>query len=276
MTPLFLLALLAAPTVHQLPIACQGIPVRDVFITEHNQPEEPRGTVILVAGGDGRSSYCDDPVRCETLQTLVTAGYHVIDVRYGGSRGWATYPGYGFRATMCVYNEAVRWIHANLAINPETVCVQGNSGGAMQIAVGLTHYGLDEIIDFAIPSAGPPVARSDLLCRDLVGFKPTTAAMVDRMMDWPQDTCGYEELDTAQIAALEADSIAFEQGQVLDTYVYIVISDRDKTREQAEVFDQAIDSNLEFAVVPGNAHGVDKTWDGHKTILELMLKACRP
>src|SRR5581483_4617397 len=40
----------------------------------------------------------------------------------------------------------------------------GNSGGSAEIGYALTTWGRGDILDLAIPSSGPPVARLDLAC----------------------------------------------------------------------------------------------------------------
>ena len=58
----------------------------------------------------------------------------------------------------CRYATVARWIYDNLHEGGEATLfvAQGGSGGAAQIAFGLAHYGLDEIIDLANLGGGPP------------------------------------------------------------------------------------------------------------------------
>ena len=94
----------------------------------------------------------------QMLDTLNREGLWAVEVGWeppgiwqgtGESRTWA-----------CRYATVARWVYDNLHRGGERTLflAHGNSGGSSQIAYALTHYGLDEVIDAALLSGGPPDA----------------------------------------------------------------------------------------------------------------------
>ncbi len=117
-----------------------------------------KGTIVLTTGGPGTFSYYGSPedIPGKMVDTFVSDGLVTVDIQWEEPGIWEG----NSRATTlaCRYATVSRWIYDNLHEGgEETLYVaQGNSGGAAQIAFGLAHYGLDEIIDLANLGGGPP------------------------------------------------------------------------------------------------------------------------
>ena len=74
----------------------------------------------------------------------------------------------GFWNLACRPVSVLEWIELHyvddLSDPEELLCGTGNSGGADQLAYGLTHYGMKDDIDLLVLTAGPPMTRFDRAC----------------------------------------------------------------------------------------------------------------
>ena len=140
-------------------ITCPGIAplAARVKVTDPSGPVV--GAVILGSGGGGGGFYeafGPDAVS-RIIQPLVARGFRVIQRAWNGANGWLDGPG-GAVALGCRYATLVDWVHH--ALHPAgALCVTGNSGGSAEIAYGLTHYGMGDVVDLAIPTSGPPLGQ---------------------------------------------------------------------------------------------------------------------
>ena len=149
---------------YTLGVTCAGLPERRVNV-RHYPVDAPRASVVLTSGGYGTQPYEQLPVKGETRRFLTDREFEVFQVEWLTKKGWvAGGEGAGFEAIMCGYAAVVDWIAVHKAGNPEVMCAQGNSGGALQIAYGLSLYDLGERLDMVILSGGPPVSRVDTYC----------------------------------------------------------------------------------------------------------------
>ncbi len=124
-------------------------------------PEVPlRGTVVLGSGGSGAGFYAGPPPVQALVKELSDMGFLVVDRNWIG--GWPTMEG-GLKPEAARYATLLRWVHDSLHKGGRFVAT-GNSGGSAEIGYALTTYGLADILDTAIPTSGPPVARLDYTC----------------------------------------------------------------------------------------------------------------
>jgi hypothetical protein len=152
----------------------------------------PRGLVMFFTGGDGDGWWtlqygANGTALTEELRAL---GFVVVQVRWQDA--WlVSSPGNdaGTAHLGCRPATVIRHVHdtlyAPLGVNPPIgeagFCVTGNSGGSSQIGYALSHYGLDTIIDVAIPTGGPP-----------------HASLAKAMMDDPAESAYWYPLETRQ------------------------------------------------------------------------------
>jgi len=117
-----------------------------------------KGMIVLTTGGPGTLQYYRslEQVAGMMVDTFVNDGFATVGIKWEQPGIWDL----DHRAITlaCRYATVARWVYGNLHEGgEETLFVaQGNSGGSAQIAFGLAHYGLDEIIDLANLSGGPP------------------------------------------------------------------------------------------------------------------------
>lgn len=282
---------------HVLAVTCGALPER-VAKLRRFRPQNPKGTIVFLTGGVGNQAYSGgSPVTDQTVESVVEAGYEAIEVAWEGEGGWATgVSGAGFRSAMCAPAEVVRWISSHKASESKALCAEGGSGGAFQIAYGLSVYGLEEVLDMVVLTAGPPVSRLDVAClgTDDPQLKPSVwpdsiartwaGALVDGVMGWSQngDYCKKGTASEQALKQLRADSLVSPTEERDYAYprtkVNFVNSQADGTHanHQARLYFEKVTSAKAWYVIPGDSHFVHGTLEGAKKIRELHLNECKP
>jgi hypothetical protein len=152
----------ARTTCRQVVVECPGLKdlQAQLRITEAASGKPLRGTVVLGSGGNGAGFYGSQKAGQLLAGELAAMGFQVVDRAWDG--GWPTREG-GLKKEACRYATLLSWIHGQIHTGGKFVAT-GNSGGSAEIGYALTTYGRGDILDVAIPTSGPPVARLDFAC----------------------------------------------------------------------------------------------------------------
>jgi len=156
--------------------SCSGFSVRcpDVSgdhtgaLAVREPSEDVRGMIVLFSGGSGVTWWDNGrPEAARFIEDVLGDGLVVVEVSW--SESWllpeaGDEP--GLAAVACRPATVIQDIHDRLYIPlglEDTdgrcgFCVSGNSGGATQVAIALSHYGLEPLIDVAVLTGGPPHA----------------------------------------------------------------------------------------------------------------------
>jgi hypothetical protein len=135
------------------------MPVRYVEIRALKQPDSSKGALILTQGGFGTSFYGSGFEQNTTIDFAYKNGLEIFEVKWLGEFGWATnVQGVGFATAVRAFTDIVRWLKVNEIKNNKKIIAHGGSGGAFQIAFGLTRFELENELDYAILAAGPPTS----------------------------------------------------------------------------------------------------------------------
>jgi hypothetical protein len=126
----------------------------------------PQGVVVFFGGGRGTgfSGTSNQDAMTAMLEDLHREG--LATVRVAWKSPWLfSAPGeqIGPRPLGCRPATMVKWVHDNLyqqigadpALGECGLCIVGDSGGASQVVYPLVDYGLDSMIDTAVPISGP-------------------------------------------------------------------------------------------------------------------------
>jgi len=163
----------------------------------------PRGTIVFYSRGEGHDSWSDQggALSAGMMAGLRHDGFRTVEVRWVDSWRVANAgerAGYGLLS--CRPSTTVQWAHDHL-YTPSPVasaapghcgfCVTGNSDGASQLGYAHAFYGLDHIIDVAVPTSGPAMAAQEQGCTDVPGF--TYLNSTDR--HWVDEAYGYVNFD---------------------------------------------------------------------------------
>jgi hypothetical protein len=175
------------------PEVTQGI---NGFIAIRHAAGQPRRMLVMATGGSGTSYWTSDSgPRYTFAEDLRAVGFAIVQIRWA-SNWLESSPGNdaGQARLGCRPATAIKYIHDTyyrpLGIYPlhpgeAGFAVTGNSGGSSQTGYALSHYGLDEIIDVAIPTGGPPHGALAKSCMNNPGeqaywFPLDTRNFIDR------------------------------------------------------------------------------------------------
>lgn len=131
-----------------------------VRVTEPASGVPFRGTVVLGSGGSGASFYAGEEGGQILAKDISAMGFRIVDRSWQG--GWPTAEG-GLQKESCRYATLLTWVHDHIHKEGKFVAT-GNSGGSAEIGYALTTWGRGDILDVAIPTSGPPLARLDYAC----------------------------------------------------------------------------------------------------------------
>jgi hypothetical protein len=153
---------LANTTCRRLQVSCDGMKTIDVQIriTEPASGATLRGTVVMGSGAGGNSFYAGGEDGQSLVKSLTAMGFRTVDRAWTG--GWTTHEG-GLKKESCRYATLLTWVHDKLHTRGAFVAT-GNSGGSAEIGYALTTWRRGDILDLAVPTSGPPIARLDLAC----------------------------------------------------------------------------------------------------------------
>jgi hypothetical protein len=172
------------------------------------------------------------------MATLVGDGLVVVELAWDAPGIWG---GPRARTNACRAATALKWVYDNVHAGGRTrlFAAQGTSGGASQIAFGLAHYGMGDLLDLANLGGGPPGC-------------PLCAA----------DGVNAPEplLPGAPPSSNRSPQINYPA-----TTVRFFLGDREPTADiiaDANAFYGAVTSVKSFAVVPGTAHDIEQTQAG--------------
>ncbi len=118
-----------------------------------------RGTVVFGSGASGTGFY---PNGDQLFPMLTSMGFRVVDRAWLGAQGWTTAEA-GLRRESCRYATLLHWIRNNVH-QQGAFCASGNSGGSAEVGYALTTWQAGSILDLAVPTSGPAVARLDYAC----------------------------------------------------------------------------------------------------------------
>ena len=204
-----------------------------------------KGTIVLTSGGPGTFPYYGsaEDITGKMVDTFVNDGFLTVGIRWEQPGIWE---GDSRAITLaCRYATVAQWIYDNLHEGGEETlfAAQGNSGGAAQIAFGLAHYGLDEIIDLANLGGGPPDCPR---CVQTPGYPREPLLSGNPRVNYPSTT------------------VRFFLGENEPTQ-YII--------DNANEYFNAITSEKTMQIVPNTAHGIQFTEEGTAVLIAAVREA---
>jgi hypothetical protein len=275
----------------QLQVICPEVrdPAR-VSVAEA-KPEGPsRGTVVFLSGGGGRSWWGDEGSTTEFLMRLRSDGFGLIQVRWKDEWLQAA-PGEraGPQRLGCRPATLLRWIqdefHPPLEPAAPTACgfcVTGASGGASQLTYALAFYGLDQIVDAAIPSGGPPHAALDRACRRdpadrAYWYDGPAPRIIDSSWGFPAGSGPCDSHDESWTEAWQRSSVDLGGADYdyPDTRVHVLIGQLDRILPHAEDYVARLRAEgsgpVELEIVSGMGHSIASSPEGLAALRRILL-----
>ncbi len=261
-----------------LQVTCPGLkPISvQIRVTQPKAGAARRGTVVLGSGGGGNGFYAGAPPVAALVTDLAAMGFLVVDRAWTG--GWTTHEG-GLRKESCRYATLLTWVHDTLHKGGKFVAT-GNSGGSAEIGYALTSWGRGDILDVAIPTSGPPIARLDLACvkePTPEWAKQCQAIIPKGVMECPSncilgtanDVCKQFSAE-ATLDELRADSVAHKDA-VLDyphTRVHFLYGAHDcgEPVPIGLMYATQITSRKKIEFVPKTPHTIASTPEGREAL----------
>lgn len=203
-----------------------------------------KGTIVLSTGGKGTFQYyvLADYIAGQMVNTFLNDGLVTVELKWEEPGIWE-----GARAIAfaCRYATVALWTYDNLHEGgEETIFIaQGNSGGAAQIAYGLAHYRLWEIIDLANLGGGPPDCPR---CSASIGYDREPLLSGNPQLNYPSTT------------------VRFFLGE--DEPSQRIIDNAN------ELFD-AITSEKTFQIIPNTPHSIPHYEEGAKALIAAVREA---
>jgi hypothetical protein len=262
----------------RLQVSCPGLkPIEvQIRITQPAAGVAKRGTVVLGSGSGGSSFYAGAAPGQMLVKDLAAMGFLVVDRAWTG--GWTTHEG-GLRKESCRYATLLTWVHDHLHHGGKFVAT-GNSGGSAEVGYALTTWGRGDILDVAIPTSGPPIARLDLACvkEPTPEWAAQCKAIVPKgVMECPSqctlgtanDVC-KQFSPNATLEELRADSV-FHKDAVLNypkTRVHFLYGAHDcgEPVPIGLVYATAITSEKKIEIVPKTPHQIIATPEGREAL----------
>ena len=179
------------------------------------------------------------------MDTLLVDGYKLVEVRWVAPGVWEG-PG-GSISLACRSATVFDWVYENIH-QGGFFAAQGNSGGSAQIAFSLAYYGIDEILDLANLSGGPPPCPI------------TTEGEVNKE---EQLKCLVE----AELWNESREPMLFGNPRLHypNTVVRFFLGEHERSAEiieTANAYHEAITSEKSIQIVPNTPHGVHHTAEG--------------
>lgn len=259
----------------------------------------PRGVVVFFTGGEGTGFWTSQqPETYAMAESLRALGFTIAQVAW--QTPWLeSSPGNdaGIAHLACRPATVIRRIHDDvylpLGVTPPHpgdagFCVTGNSGGSSQVAYALSHYGLDSIIDVAIPTGGPPHAA---LAKSLLNtpgeepywYPPSTREFIDHGFGFFDGTGPGLQQDPSFLPRWLEESAATGGNDYVHptTRVHIVFGDQDA---QMQVVGGDYVDRLRAAGTPmlteeiaaATPHGVYSTPEGRAAVTAAILRTLGP
>lgn len=277
-------------------VACPGIAPADVLLKVSDPTVPVRGTIVFGTGSGGNAFYesFGAPAINGILLPLLNQGYRIVQRNWAQAPyGWLTGPG-GTLRLACRYSTLLERIHTTIHTGGG-FCATGNSGGSAEISYGLAHYGMGRLLDLAVPTAGPPMARIDYGCLGtaVAGWGAQCAALATCPVNASCEYTGppQELLDAthdggtdcrtrnpALEATWRAESVMSEGAELSypQTTVRFVYGTADCTEAApiGRLYASAITSDAGIVIVQGAPHPTPTHDGGAAAIFQFLSNEC--
>jgi hypothetical protein len=271
-------------TCNTFTVICPGIATITGVIADQKPVGQIQGMVMFFSGDTGTTWWSGtSPEVPAFFQSLLDSGFELVQIQWLDNGWLLSLPGVQSGEELLASRPAtvIKWVHDNmygpLGLHPSVgqcgFCVTGNSAGAAQITYAISSYGIDNIVDAAIPTSGPPMAAISKGCLQEPGYAydPGKAGLID-------ESYGFSGTDVGPCMAHDpsftdtwiANSV--ETGGIKYNYpttrVQIIIGGEDNViisnhaRDYFQVLVQAQQPMLTWRVVPLMAHEITESVDG--------------
>ena len=275
-------------------VTCPSIAVITARLKIRNSTVTPKGTAIFTEGGPGNTFWGNQAVpAANALIYLSNNGFNTVEVAW--TTAWWSDPsanlngGYdGYPTTACRPATIAKYIRDTFnGESPDLAfCASGNSGGSTQVAFMLSHYGMGNLMDLAVPTSGPPVSQIDTGCYATPGYESMwytsdTASTIDQAFRVTKNgPCVTKDVNYQELYRNASVSVG---GEYLypSTHVHFVFGTLDKTSAVGQglfhfdTLQQAGQTMLGQEFIAGAGHQVHRAEAGANAIRDKIIAECR-
>lgn len=244
------------------------------------RPARVRGLVVISTGGGGTQWFTAKGSQAASfVNDLRRDGFVVVQVRWVdpwlvSARGEDAGSGH----LACRPATVFKWVHDKwflpLGVPAGPVgrcgfCITGNSGGASQSSYALSHYGLESLLDAAVPTGGPPHAAQAKGCLRNAGqeaywYTNGSAATIDSSYGFQGISGPCALHDASFVPRWNAESVDTGGSDYVheQARVHIILGGADATPAPAHARDYAArlraagSPYVTVQVIPGMGHGI--------------------
>ncbi|MBT8478941.1 MAG: hypothetical protein KJO06_08495 [Gemmatimonadetes bacterium] len=240
-----------------------------------------RGTVVSFSGGAG-TGLRGGP----DIEAWIEAGFRVARVQWDANWWAGSSPSEGFAALACRPATVTDWVAEHLVDDGQPLCVEGGSGGAGQVAYGLTHYGLEDVVSLAVPWTGFWMGRIDLGCLDAdplnadLHYDEVARRAIDYTYGFAQDEDGpcFRRDEAFRAAFAEASTAVEADLHHPNTMVWHILAGADAVGALGHglsYYDAMLRAGSPLVradVIQGAPHGLDE--EGRARVRDVILREC--
>ncbi len=258
-----------------------GIPDADCALRFFRGSGSNSGTVMLHSGTTGAEYISSSPEGLEFVANLIVRGYTVVDRKWLG--GWFA-AGYSIREAAQRGALVADWVMTTGGTGgglQGPFRAYGNSGGAAEVAYGLTSYGMGDRWDRVVLGGGPPMTRLQYLCASPppaawlqeaeAALQPYASQFTCSPMTWTDPATVVCPVISGVAPGALAEASVLHPGATTSfgCEVSMLLGSNDCTvaTPQAAVFFTAISSAKTISIVPGGEHFMPATAGGRAAIL---------
>ncbi len=254
----------------------------------------PRGLIMFTTGSGGSEWWTriSSSQQYQLAEELRSLGFTVVQLRW--KINWLiSSPGNdaGTSRLACRPATVIKYVYDNfyvpLGITKQTgkagFCITGNSGGATQVSYALSHYGLENIIDVAIPTGGPPHSVLNKSCMNRPAeqaywFALDTRQFIDQGFGFFDGNGPAARNDPSFVSRWLVESITTGGSDYNHpaTRIHFLIGQTDLNMQplSKDYFDRLKSAGSPFVsydIVPNTGHGVQGTPEGRAAMKAAII-----
>ena len=275
-------------------VNCPGISQNETGVIADQRPAgQIKAVAMFFSGEDGTGWWAGTSTAVPAFfQSLLNDGFELVQVKW--TDGWLVSPvgvQSGQEALACRPATVIKWVHDNmyvpLRLQPNVgqcgFCITGNSAGGSQITYAISSYGIDKLVNAAVPTSGPPMVSIAKGCLQDPGY--AYDASKDQLIDLSYGFGNGGGPCAAQNPAFTNTWVAnsVETGGAKYNYpttrIGIIVGGKDsviilnRANDYLQVLGQAKQPMLSLQLVPNMAHSIADSADGLSALFTALTQA---
>lgn len=254
-----------------------------------------KGLIVFFTGGGGEEwwSKSNNSPQYQLAEELRALGYMIVQVRWkvnwlisspGNDAGAAHLASRPATVIKYIYDEFYKPLNIPKQKGKSGFCITGNSGGSSQCAYTLAFYGLDNIVDVAVLTGGPPHSALNKSCMNRpleqgYWYTPDHRILTDEGFGFFDRNGPAIRSDSSFVPRWSMASISSGGNDYFhpDTRINFLIGSNDLamqtiSKDYYQKLQAAGNSLLSYAIIPNTGHPVQGTPEGRAAMKSAILE----